>query len=95
VDRDNWCRNTSWSDAIEAAFFRRLARAQKKSQYLLAQASLLTSSHPQVALRLLDQYFALGDDLLQAQAHVERARVLAALRNVNAAIDFIGSGAAL
>jgi tetratricopeptide (TPR) repeat protein len=86
MGRDNWWRNTSWNEEIEATFVRRLARARNKMWYLRNQARALASSHPEVALRLLDQYFALGGDLDQAEAHFYRARAHVALRNVDAAV---------
>jgi len=86
MGRDNWWRNTSWNEEIEAAFFSKLARARNKSWYLRNQATALASSLPEVALRLLDQYFAMGGDLDQAQAHFYRARAYVALRNFDAAV---------
>jgi hypothetical protein len=87
VARDDWFRNTSWNADIEANFHRRLRRARDKSQYLRIQASHLAESHPQTALILLDQYFALGDHVDMAQAHVDRATALVALDDVDGAIS--------
>src|SRR5215470_17323169 len=86
MGRDNWWRNASWNEEIEAAFFSKLARAKNKTWYLRNQARALASSCPEVALRLLDQYFALGGDLGQAEAHFYRARAYIALRDVDAAV---------
>jgi len=86
VGRDGWWQNTSWNEETEAAFFRKLARARNKSLYLKGQARFLASNHPAAALRLLDQYFALGGDFGEAEAHFYRARAHVALRNVDAAI---------
>jgi tetratricopeptide (TPR) repeat protein len=87
VARHDWCRNSSWNADIESDFRQRLRRARDKSQYLRIQASHLAESHPQVALSLLDQYFALGDHFDKAQAYVDRARAFVALDDLDAAIS--------
>jgi hypothetical protein len=84
--RGDWWRNTSWNAEIEAAFFAKLTRARNKAWYLRNQAKALASSCPEVALRLLDQYFALGGDLDQAEAHFYRARAHVALGDMEAAV---------
>lgn len=61
-------------------------RARRKEQYLRIQACTLARSHPEVALKLLDQYFSLKDDFDHAQAHVDRATALLALGRVSEAI---------
>ena len=87
MGRDTWWQNTSWNEDIEAAFCSKLARARNKSFYLRNQARSLAASHPKVALRLLDRYFALGADSSEAEAHFYRARSYLALRNVDAAVS--------
>ncbi|WP_194152337.1 tetratricopeptide repeat protein [Muricoccus nepalensis] len=86
MTRHRWFRNTEWSETIEEAFADRLGRATKKADYLRIQASYLTKNYPQVALRLLDQYFALGEDAAHAQAHVQRAESYLVLGEVRAAV---------
>ena len=61
MGRRDWFRNESWNAKIEETFFENLARSKNKSQYLRIQASILRERHPGVALRLLDQYFAIGE----------------------------------
>jgi len=70
---DRWFRNRTWNTHVASAFEEKLRRARRKSQYLRIQACCLTETNPQVALELLDRYFALGDDFDHAQAHVDRA----------------------
>jgi hypothetical protein len=86
VGGDDWFRNTSWNREIEDAFHKKLAGAKDKSQYLRIQASLLGSDYPEVALRLLDEYFALGDHLDAAQAHAQRAAAYQCLNQTDLAV---------
>jgi tetratricopeptide (TPR) repeat protein len=84
---DSWYRNTEWNETIALAFDQKLKRARDKSQYLRIQACIIASSHPQVALELLERYFALGNDFDHAQAYVDQATAYLALGNVSAAIE--------
>jgi hypothetical protein len=86
VNRHDWFRNTSWDPEIEDTFFKKLARAKNKSQYLRVQASILASHCPDVALRLLDQYFASGEHFDMAQAHVDRATAYFCLGQTTSAV---------
>lgn len=92
-----WCRNTDWNDAIEAEFRKRLrrARAFNQKQYMRIQADYLVYTHPRVALQLLDEYFALGGDILRAfalstraQAYRELGDIEEALRAYEACLDY-------
>ena len=83
----DWYRNKTWNDAVECSFNEHLGRARRKEQYLRIQACTLATSHPLVALQLLDRYFALPDDFDHAQAHVDRATAYIALQRVPEAIN--------
>jgi tetratricopeptide (TPR) repeat protein len=82
----DWFRNTTWDDTVEHAFNQKLRCARSKGQYLRIQASTLATSHPQVALKLLDLYFELPDAFDHAQAHVDRATAYLALGRTRDAI---------
>lgn len=84
---DDWFRNETWDEAIAKRFHEKLRRARQKEQYLRIQACTLARTHPEVALELLDQYFALPDDFDHAQAHVDRASALLALDRVEEAVE--------
>jgi tetratricopeptide (TPR) repeat protein len=73
---------------VEAEFEVKLGRARRKEQYLRIQASYLAQSSPNVALMLLDRYFALPDQRDQAQAHVDCATAYNALGRLE---DAVGS----
>lgn len=70
---------SQWDDALAERFFKRLGRPRNKGQYLCIQAPMLVRARPDVALDLLERYFALPPQLDQAQAHVDRAAALMAL----------------
>jgi len=83
----DWFRNTTWNEDIERAFDEKLRRARRKEQYLRIQACTLAGSHPEVALKLLDRNFELGDNYDRAQAYVDRANALLTLSLVEEALE--------
>jgi tetratricopeptide (TPR) repeat protein len=86
VARDDWCRNSSWGEAVAARFEDKLRRSRNKHQYLRIQAASLVVSHPEVALALLERYFSLGDSLDTALAYQVRADAYLALNRIDDAI---------
>ena len=56
-----WCQNRTWNPEISEAFEKKLKRARLKSGYLSLQAEAIASTHPVVALELLDRYFQCAD----------------------------------
>lgn len=84
---DEWFRNTTWNTSVAHTFEEKLRRARRKEQYLRIQASTLAASHPQVALELLERYFALPDQFDHAQAYVDQAQALLVLNRVDEAIQ--------
>ncbi len=83
---DDWFRNTSWDHGIEAGFRKKLARSRDKPQYLRLQAGSLVSGRPEVALRLLDEYFALGADLFLADVWRTKAEAHGAMGETDSAV---------
>jgi len=86
LSRDDWFRNTEWTESIERAFEEKLRRARRKSQYLRIQANYLAESHPIVALRLLERYFRLDEKFDWAQAYCDQARAFLSLGRIDDAI---------
>ncbi len=86
MGRYDWYRNRDWSVEIEAQFLAQLKRARKKAQYLRIQAGILARSHPQTALRLLDQYFSTSDEFDRSQAYYDQGTAFYALGDMEQAV---------
>jgi hypothetical protein len=86
MERHDWFRNTSWSDAVATSFEEKLRRARDKSQALRIQACMLAEARPEIAHALLDRYFACEPQIDRAQAFVDRAQAFLAQRNVSDAL---------
>ena len=84
----DWYRNEHWDASVERMFDEKLKRARSGSrdQYLRLQANALVRNHPDVALQLLERYFALGVTTFDAEAFEIRARALLELGRVDDAI---------
>ena len=85
----DWFRNTTWDGSVERVFKEKLGRARRnnRAQYLRIQAATLAGSHPEVALKLLDEYFEMPDHFERAQAYADRATALLALGRVDEAVS--------
>lgn len=70
-----------------SGFYAKLRRARNKGQPLRIQAIHLAKRHPDVALRLLEQYFELGEQPDAAAAYVTRAEIYRDTGNIDAALD--------
>lgn len=86
MGNNHWYRNIDWDENIAKVFEEKLRRARDKSQYLRIQASTIASTHPLIALDLLEKYFALGENFDHAQAHVDRATAYLALGLISNAV---------
>lgn len=84
--RDDWYENAGWDAAAAARFEDKLRRSRNKQHYLRVQATTLATSHPEVALDLLERYFSLGDSLDAALAYQGRADAYLALGRTDDAI---------
>jgi tetratricopeptide (TPR) repeat protein len=80
MSSEDWYRNEDWNEEIESSFFAKLKRARsQRDQYLVIQALTLTNTHPNVSIRLVEQYFETREDefddvralLAKAQAYLE------------------------
>ena len=86
--RNDWYRNEDWSPDIESEFFARLDRARsQRDQYLVIQALTLATSHPGVALRLLELYYgSRRNHSHMARALLANARARVSLGELDVAV---------
>lgn len=87
MSSEDWYRNEEWSEEIENKFFEKLKRARRKDQYLRIQACTIASTEPDVALSLLQHYFALEDDFDHAQAYCDMATAYVVKGEIENAIN--------
>jgi len=86
LSREDWYRNTEWNKEIAESYFAKLKRARSKDQYLRIQANYLASRYPEVALELIEQFFALKEPFDYAQAYCDKAKAYIALCNIEGAV---------
>lgn len=88
MGQNDWYQNTSWDEEIEASFRGKLARSRSsRAQYLRIQASCLARTHPNDALRLIEEYLETGDTFDISSALCTRAVAKIALGEVADAVD--------
>ena len=87
MSRHDWFRHTDWNAEIEADFDTHIKRARDKVQPLKIQAAVLAETRPEVAMRLLDRYFASGDTLFLADAYSTQAKARLAIGDVSGAAE--------
>lgn len=97
--RDDWYRNKSWNDEIEATFRAKLARARSmRPQYLVIQAGMISGSHPDAAIGLVDEYLGefCGIDYptaqcVRADAHLAKREIIDAVDAFKCALEWEGA----
>ena len=88
MSREDWYRNTDWTDEIRDVFFDRLSRSRsQRDQYLVIQAIYLAESCPEVSLELLDLYFETRTDSFhEVRAYDAKAEAYRRLGDVDSAL---------
>ena len=87
MGKEDWYRNTEWNDLIESAYRDKLSRARSmRPQYLQIQASQLAATYPDVALCLIEEYFASYEDFVVPSAFCTRAEAYISLGKIDEAI---------
>lgn len=84
---DDWYRNNTWSEDIEAAFNAKLARSRsQKAQYLRIQGSILKDANPAAAIQLLRRCVEEGGDFHIAHAYLDMAHAHYVSGDIEAAL---------
>ena len=87
MGKEDWYRNADWNEVIESAYRAKLSRARgTRSQYITIQAGQLVKKHPEIALDLIDEYFASYEDFVVPSAYCTRAEAYILLNRVDQAI---------
>ncbi len=89
MSSEDWYRNRDWNKEIESEFFAKLKRARsQRDQYLVIQALTLTDSHPNVSIRLVEQYFeSCQDKFDDVRALLAKAEANLALGEIDSAME--------
>lgn len=85
---DDWFRNKDWNESIEEHFYAKLKRARsQRDQYLVIQALTLSEKHPEISLRLVEEYFESRKDQFEdVRALLAKAYALATLNDLEACV---------
>jgi len=88
VSSDDWYRNKDWNESIEEHFYSKLKRARtQRNQYLVIQALTLADKHPEVSIRLVDEYFESRKDKFEdVRALLAKANAFIALNDLEGCI---------
>jgi len=89
VSSDDWYRNKNWNASIEEHFYSKLKRARtQRDQYLVIQALTLADNHPEVSLRLVNEYFESRKDKFDdVRALLAKATAFRALNDLDGCIS--------
>lgn len=89
MSADDWYRNKNWDASVEEHFYSKLKRARtQRDQYLVIQALTLADNHPEVTLRLVNQYFESRKDQFEdVRALLAKANACRALNNLAGCIS--------
>lgn len=87
MNKDDWYRNRTWDAQIEKSFNETLRHARLKQDFLRIQASYLTADYPEVSLKLLDRYFAMGLHFDMAFAWYDRAMAYTSLGHIDQTLE--------
>jgi hypothetical protein len=89
VSSDDWYRNKNWNASIEEHFYSKLKRARtQRDQYLVIQALTLADNHPEVSLRLVNEYFeSRKDQFDDVRALLAKANAYRTLNDLDGCIS--------
>ncbi|MEZ5489206.1 MAG: hypothetical protein R3F50_02690 [Gammaproteobacteria bacterium] len=85
MSSSDWYRNKDWNKSIEELFYSKLKRARtQRDQYLVIQALTLSEKHPEISLRLVDEYFTSRESRFEdVRALLARANAFIALGDLD------------
>tara|TARA_Y100000815_G_C13333592_1_gene496968 strand:+ start:301 stop:906 length:606 start_codon:yes stop_codon:yes gene_type:complete len=88
VSSDDWYRSKDWNESIEEHFYSKLKRARaQRDQYLVIQALTLADKHPEISIRLVDEYFeSRKDQFDDVRALLAKANAFFALNDLERCI---------
>lgn len=96
MSSEEWYRNEDWNEDIEKSFYEKLKRARsQRDQYMVIQALTLVPKHPEITLRLVQEYFDSRKDqfddvralLARTEAYLSLADITKALESYKAVLN--------